>query len=301
MQNRVLLVGGTGFVGANLGKYLQSDYQVLSRGRDVDVRDAEKLKQVVASFQPDAVVHLAAMSTVPESVKKPYETYEVNFTGTLNLLTALQENGFRGRVLYVSSAQVYGAVEPNALPVLEDVPLKPISPYGVSKVAAEALCFQWSRSADFEIVVARPFNHIGPGQSERFAISDFAKQVIEIKKGLRDPVLSVGDLDVTRDFTDVRDVIRAYALLLTNGENGDIFNVCSGVEHSIRKLLLLLLELAGVKARIEQVTERFRPVEQRRLFGSFRKLCKKTGWHPEIPVEQSLTDILKDWRERIRE
>lgn len=293
---KVLVTGATGFV----GRYVISAMPCVPL-EGVDLRNLAQLRQVVAGIRPDAVVHLAAQSFIPESFNNPRETFEINFLGTLNLLTALKEAGFTGRLLFIGSGDVYGLVPPERLPISENYPLRPRNPYAVSKVAAEALCYQWSQADGFDIVMARPFSHIGPGQSERFVVSDFAKQITEIKSGRREPVLYVGDIDVTRDFTDVRDVVRAYQRLLKDGKNGEIYNVCSGRESSIRGLLNQMLDIAGVDARIEQEKERLRPSEQRRVFGSYEKLHNETGWIPEIPIEQTVGDILEYWRRKINE
>jgi GDP-4-dehydro-6-deoxy-D-mannose reductase len=299
---KCLLIGGTGFVGYHLQRHLQGINSAVGlQDESVDVRMADQVKRLIYMEQPDAVIHLAAVSSVPESFKDPHKTFEINFTGTLNVLMALRSSGFRGRMLYIGSGDVYGLLADEDLPVTEDRPLKPKNPYAVSKVAAEALCYQWSQSADFQIVMVRPFNHIGPGQSERFALSDFARQIIEIKIRKHNSTLRVGDIDVTRDFTDVRDVVRAYSLLLERGKNGEVYNVCSGREQSVRSLLLQLMNIAGVDARIEQDIERLRPSEQRRVFGSFEKLRKDTGWQPMITIEDTLRDILDDWRKRFHE
>ncbi|HLO14595.1 MAG TPA: GDP-mannose 4,6-dehydratase, partial [Anaerolineales bacterium] len=257
------------------------------------------LSREFAGKKYDFVVHLAAQSSVPESFKYPRDTFEINFMGTLNVLTALQGTGFKGRMLYIGSGDVYGLLAEHELPVSEERPVKPNNPYSVSKVAAEALCYQWSQTGEYEIIMARPFNHIGPGQSERFVLPDFAKQIIEISVRRRDPVLSVGDIDVTRDFTDVRDIVRAYRLLMERGANGEVYNVCSGREYSIRSLLLKMMDIASVGAEILQDPKRLRPSEQRRIFGSFNKLRRDTGWQPEIPIEKTLIDILDDWRNRL--
>jgi GDP-4-dehydro-6-deoxy-D-mannose reductase len=257
------------------------------------------VRKAVAEIKPDRVIHLAAQSFVPASFDAPRDTYDSNFLGTFNLLAALKQAGFTGRVLFAGSGDAYGLVAEERLPIVEDQPLKPRSPYSVSKVAAEALCYQWSQTEAFELVMTRSFNHIGPGQSERFAISNFAKQIIEIQTGRREAVLSVGDIDVSRDFTDVRDVARAYALLLDHGRNGEVYNVCSGVERSIRSLLVRLLELAQVEARIEQDPARLRKAEQRRIYGSYQKLRTDTGWEPQTGIDQSLTDILKTWKDKL--
>ena len=291
-----LLTGANGFV----GKTMQAAMPCVQLPAGLDVRDRTALNTAIAEIQPDMVIHLAAQSFVPASFENPHETFDINFYGTLNLLEALQSIGFRGRMLFVGSGDTYGQVPEAALPVREEHPLHPRNPYAVSKVAAEALCYQWSHTSDFEIVLARPFNHIGPGQSPRFAITDFARQITEIRLGRRAPVLQVGDIDVTRDFTDVRDVERAYALLLEKGRNGGYYNVCSGREHSIRELLQRLIALAGVDARIEQDPTRLRPAEQRRMVASFETLHRDTGWQPVIPIEQSLQDLLNDWEKKLQ-
>lgn len=299
-KKRLLVLGGTGFVGSHIKSILSSKYDVYLSGREVDVRNAERVHELVARQMPDEVMHLAAVTTVVESFQNQSETYEINFGGTLNLLMALRQCHFKGRMLYVGSSQVYGSPLVGELPVTEESPLRPLNPYAVSKIAAEALCYQWSQMEKFEIVMARPFNHIGPGQSERFAIADFARQMAEIRLGRRKPVLQVGDIDDTRDFADVRDVVRAYATLLENGHNGNVYNVCSGVERSVRSLIEHLIALANVDVQVEQDASRMRPAELRRLWGSFAKLQTDTGWQPQIKVEQSLVDIMNDWEKKLK-
>ena len=293
---KLLLTGANGFV----GRYVQAALPCVPLPDGLDLRDRAALTAAVAAMRPDAVLHLAAQSFVPAAFENPRETFDINFTGTLNLLEALQAAEFRGRMLFVGSGDTYGQVSEAALPVREDHPLRPRNPYAVSKVAAEALCYQWSQTSGFEIVMVRPFNHIGPGQSPRFVLADFARQVMEIRLGRRAPVLQVGDIDVTRDFTDVRDVVRAYGLLLERGRNGEVYNVCSGREYRIRDLLQQLLTLAGIDATIEQDPARLRRAEQRRIVASFAALQRDTGWQPAIPMEQSLQDLLNDWEKPLR-
>ena len=276
----------------------------------IDVRDAARLKSFLsASGIPaiDAVIHLAAQSFVPESFKNPLETFDINFTGTFNLLSALKETGFKGKILYVSSGDIYGLVNESSLPIKEEYPLKPRNPYAVSKVAVEALCYQWSvTEPDMRFIIVRPFNHIGPNQSERFAVSSFAKQVIEIELGLRKPVITTGNIDVTRDFLDVRDVAEVYKLLLENEKVYDInnkyyvFNVCSGSEVSLRSILNLMFEITGIDAAIKIEEAKLRPNEQKRIYGSSNKLKEYTGWQPKIPLKQSIEDILNYWRKKLR-
>ncbi|MCY0873078.1 MAG: GDP-mannose 4,6-dehydratase [Acidithiobacillus caldus] len=292
---KLLLTGANGFV----GRYVQAALPCVPLPDGLDLRDRQALSAFVAELRPNAVIHLAAQSFVPAAFENPRETFDINFTGTLNLLEALQASEFHGRMLFVGSGDTYGQVPEADLPVREEHPLRPRNPYAVSKVAAEALCYQWSQTSGFEIVMVRPFNHIGPGQSPRFVLADFARQVMEIRLGRRVPVLQVGDIDVTRDFTDVRDVVRDYGLLLERGRNGEVYNVCSGREYRIRDLLQLLLTLAGVDARIEQDPARLRLAEQRRMVASFAALQRDTGWQPAIPMEQSLQDLLNDWEKTL--
>lgn len=293
---KLLLTGANGFVGC----HVQAALSCILLPEGLDLRNRSSLTAAVSAIQPDAVLHLAAQSFVPASFENPRETFDINFIGTLNLLEALKAAKFRGRILFVGSGDIYGQVPEALLPVREDYPFRPRNPYAVSKIAAEALCYQWSQTSDFTIVMVRPFNHIGPGQSPRFAIADFARQVTEIRLGLREPVLSVGDIDVTRDFTDVRDVVRAYALLLEHGRNGEFYNLCSGREYSIHGLLWQLITLAGVEASIEQDPARLRHAEQRRMVASFELLHRDTGWQPSISIEDSLQDLLTYWEEHLR-
>lgn len=297
-MEKLLVTGSSGFVGSHLRRAADVLPFVDDQG-EIDIRDAARVRRFVAAAKPDAVVHLAALTFVPGSLQAERETYEVNFLGTLNLLEALRDSGFTGRFLYVSSADAYGHVPESALPTGEGQPLNPRNPYAASKAAAEALCAAWSCTAGFTIIRARPFNHIGPGQDERFVISDFAKQLVEIKLGRRAPRLHAGDLDSTRDFTDVRDVIRAYLLLLAHGKSADVYNVCSGKERSVRAALESLIRISGAPAEVVRDPGRDRPFQQRRSVGSNEKLHRVAGWEPAVPFEQSLADVLHDWEEKL--
>lgn len=268
-------------------------------GGSIDLRDQETLRRILSSAQPELVLHLAGLSFVPDATRYPRKAYEVNFIGTLNLLEALAETGFKGRMLYISSGDTYGLVPAEFLPLTENHLLRPRNPYAVSKAAAEALCFQWSQTATFEIIIARAFNHIGPGQSDRFVVADFAKQIVEMACGHREHVISVGNIDVTRDFSDVSDVLRAYDALLHNGINGESYNVCSGRETNIRSVLETLLELADIPARISVDPNRWRPTEQIRIYGSHEKLSTSTGWRPTQDLRPTLQKILDNWKEKI--
>jgi len=265
----------------------------------LDLRDPEAAAALVTETAPDAVIHLAAQSWVPDAFRDPELTLQVNILGTLNLLQALRRTGFRGRMVFVSTGDVYGSVPDNELPIKEDRLPAPRNPYAVSKLAAEALCYQWSVTEGMEITIARAFNHIGPRQSERFVVSDFARQIAEIKLGRRQPTVSVGDIDVTRDFTDVRDVVRAYFALLRDGQSGEIYNICSGREQSIRALLHRLAAIAGVAISIQQDPRRLRKSEQRRMVGDPAKMHRATGWQSTTELDESLASMLHEWEQEI--
>lgn len=302
---RLLITGASGFVGQAMARLLQSGrpgegFSLVAPGQRIELRDKNNLIRALEETQPDLVIHLAAQSFVPRAFENPRETYEVNFLGTLNLLEALKASGFRGRMLYVGSGDQYGLVDADDLPIVESHPLKPRNPYAVSKAAAELLCYQWSQTEGLDIVMARPFNHIGPGQDERFALSGFARQLVEIKLGRREPRISVGDLEVTRDFTDVADVAEAYLLLLSHGQRGEVYNVCSGKEFHLGRLLDLLMTISGVRAGIVRDAARFRAAEQKRVAGCNRKLRDCTGWQPTRSIEQSLKRILEDWESKLK-
>ena len=283
----------------------------------VDLRDYPALLEAVSRQRFSQVLHLAAQSNVPRSFADPGETFAINFTGTFHLLQALAETGFKGRMLYVGSGSVYGQVPPEALPVTEEAPHRPRDPYAVSKAAAEALCYQWSQTGPFEIVIARPFNHAGPGQQRGFVLPDFAEQIaasaVRISASAVQtaaipkadpagggeeaemPALKVGNLQVTRDFCDVRDVVRAYGLLMDKGRNGEAYNVCSGAERSLASILAAMMEIAGIRVPVMREEGRIRPADQTRMCGSNQKLKQETGWEPEISWDLTLREVLKEW------
>jgi GDP-4-dehydro-6-deoxy-D-mannose reductase len=303
---RLLVTGRHGFVGSTLAHMLGTDaafneWSIVDTPEALDLRDPVATRDIVAAATPDAVLHLAAQSFVPEALRDPAGTLQVNLFGTLNLLQALKQCGFRGRMIYAGTGDVYGVVPEDALPLSETRVPAPRNPYAVSKLAAEALCYQWTVTDAMDIVLARPFNHIGWGQSERFVVSDFARQIVEIRRGRRTPVVAVGDIDVTRDFTDVRDVVRAYFALFASGSPGDVYNVCSGRETSIRAVLGRLAALAHVVIAIEQDPARMRKSEQRRVCGDPAKIKDATAWEAATPLDDSLSDMLRYWESGERE
>lgn len=292
----LLVTGHLGFAGqavrARLAGGAPGAWSAVTLADGFDIRDAA-LGAAVAELRPDAVLHLAALTSVAESFRDPDLYFDVNFRGTHNLLRALQACGFSGRMIHVSSGDCYGSVAAADLPVAESQPLRPRSPYAVSKVAAEALAFQWSQSEGLDVVIARPFNHIGPGQGGQFVIPSLARQVAAARAGKAARIVT-GDLDVTRDFTDVRDVVDAYLALLARGRRGEAYNIGSGREQRIGDLLDGLLRGAGIEVPVETDPARLRPGEQRRMCANIAKIRADTGWAPRIALEATLRDILAD-------
>lgn len=304
MTRRLLLTGAGGFVGQHViaasgaGSAL-AGWEVVPAPKDVDIRDEPALRRLVDGVSPDAVIHLAAQSFVPRSFEDPQETFAVNVGGTLNLLTALRAARFAGRLIFVSSGDIYGRVPESDLPVGESRIPEPRSPYGASKVAAEQVCLQWHRSEGLDVMVARPFNHVGPGQDPRFVLPGLARQVVAISAGRQAPVIEAGDIDTTRDFTDVRDVVGAYAAMLERGSAGATYVIGTGQERRIRDLLETMCGLAGVAPEVRQDPRLLRPSEQRRMAADSRRLREQTGWRPRISIESTLDDILQEARNRL--
>lgn len=313
---RVLVTGAGGFAGQHLIRALLADPALEVAGgvfegeppatgvlsqveRDrvrwlpLDVTSGESVRGVLGELRPERVYHLAGQSSVSGSFQDPLGTWEVNATGTLRLLEGLREAAVPGaRALVVSSAEVYGRVPAERQPIREEEPLRPITPYGASKMAAEAAALQSAASRQVSVVIARSFNHAGPGQDSRFALPSMAAQLAEMHARSREPLLQVGNLDPSRDFLDVRDVARAYVALLERGESGTIYNVCSGELRPMTEIVEDLVRISGTGATIEVDPERFRPVEIPLLVGDPSRLVA-LGWTPEIPMERTLTDLLE--------
>jgi len=301
-RQRLLVTGHKGFVGQHVLASASSfaGFEICVPERDYDLLDAAGLGAVIDEMRPDAVLHLAGLTFVPDAVRDPERAIQVNVIGTLRLLQALRQRGFRGPMVYVSSGDVYGVVTPEQLPITELAPVQPRNPYAVSKVSAELLCRQWALTEAWPICVARPFNHIGAGQGAQFVVAKIASQIARIKAGYLPPRLELGDIDVSRDFLDVRDVIAAYFALLERGEAGEIYNICSGRERTIRELVQRMLALADVDVELIVDKAALRPTEQRRVVGSNKKIMQATRWAPSVDLDQTLRSILLDWEERIK-
>jgi len=295
----LLVTGLSGFVGGHLQHAIaRSETWQLLAAKPHNLLDPASLDAWLQAGVPDAVIHLAGQTFVPAAFKDPAHTLQVNLLGTLNLLQALKRAGFNGTFLFVSSGDVYGQVAEAALPITETLAPKPRNPYAVSKVAAELLCQQWGYAEGWRMLIARPFNHIGPGQAASFVVPSMAQQLVGAGAGAQRLTLEVGDIDVTRDFLDVRDVISAYFALLEHGRSGEIYNVCSGVERTVRELILQMARLTGVSVELVQDPSRLRPADQRRVVGSAEKLQKDTGWKPGISITETLQSVLSDWEAR---
>jgi GDP-4-dehydro-6-deoxy-D-mannose reductase len=294
LKKRLLVTGLSGFVGTQLRASLGPQWQLMELPR-LDLSEPGTFDEYLRGDVPDAVIHLAGQTFVPQAFKDPAGTLQVNLLGTLNLLQSLKRCGFSGAFLYVSSGDVYGQVSEEQLPITELQMPRPRNPYGVSKLSAELLCQQWSFAEPWRMMVARPFNHVGMGQKADFVIPAVARQLARIRHGLQDAYIEVGDIDVTRDFLDVRDVLSAYFALLEKGRSGEVYNVCSGQEYRLRDLIEQMAGLAAVDLQIRQDPQKLRKAEQRRVRGSNAKLQSETGWKPAHGMEQILLDVLADW------
>jgi len=299
---RALVTGATGFVGRYLIAALEeAGYETLACGGPhdgdalpIDLLDMSSLRAAFELGRPHVVFHLAAATFVPESIAAPMATYVTNIRGTANLAQAIRDHelatGARVRLLFTSSAEVYGAQPPDAFPLRETCALWPANPYASSKAAAEMILLGEARSLGLDVIIARAFNHIGPGQNDRFVVASFAAQLAKIAAG-GPPQLYVGNLDAKRDFTDVRDVVRAYVLLARDGASGEVYNVCSGVARSIRDVLRELIIAAHIPVEVRDDPARMRPSDVPLFVGDASKLRGATGWEPRIPFPASIRDI----------
>lgn len=314
---RVLITGINGFVGGHLTEHLieQGNWDVwgfalepemrLSHLRDhvqlmsVDLCNVAHVSQAMAQIQPEIIFHLAGQPFVPESFDDPATTFHTNIFAQLNIFLAMIEHHIHARVLTVTSAEIYGAIHSQDLPIREETPLRPLSPYAVSKIAQDMSAYQYYLTHHLDIVRVRPFNHIGPRQNERFVASAFAQQIVAIEQGLQEPILKVGNLTAQRDFTDVRDMVRAYHLAVEQGTSGEVYNIGSGQSHAIDELLTMMLARSTTTIEVQQEPQRMRPVDIPQILCNPNRFYACTGWEPRIPFEQTVHDILDDWRIRL--
>ncbi|MEW5899918.1 MAG: GDP-mannose 4,6-dehydratase [Acidobacteriota bacterium] len=317
---RVLITGITGFAGSHLAEYILAhhpDVEVYGTVRwrsrmeniqdfrerielcEADLKDMVSLQNCLAHIKPDRVFHLAAQSYVPTSWTCPTETFATNALGQINLFEAILSLKLSPCIQVAGSSEEYGHVSAAEVPMKETNPLRPLSPYAVSKVAQDLLGYQYFMSYGLPIVRTRGFNHTGPRRGEVFVTSSFAKQIAEIEKKKREPVISVGNLEARRDFSDVRDIVEAYWLSLEKGVAGEVYNIGSGVARSIKDVLEVLLSLSRVRVKVEIDPKRLRPSDVPILHADAEKFARQTGWQPKIPFEQTLRDLLDYWRQKV--
>lgn len=319
MGRKALITGITGFVGSHLAELLLKEkYEVSGTIRwrsktenidhikekinlvETDITDPNSVRQAIEKSKPDLIFHLAAQSFVPTSWHAPQHTFTTNAIGTINLLEAVRQLKINPVIQIAGSSEEYGQVFENETPIKEENPLRPLSPYGVSKVAQDLMARQYFMSYGIKSVVTRAFNHTGPRRGDVFVTSSFAKQIAEIEKGIKPPVIKHGNLKAIRDFTDVRDVVVGYLLAALKGKPGEVYNICSGSGHKIYDILQILLHFSKKKnIKLEKDPECLRPSDVMILIGSSEKFRKQTDWKPKIDITQTLEDLLNYWRKRV--
>jgi len=313
---KVFISGATGFVGHHLIDLLSPpEYEIYGtsfpdkpekddhyKGKNIsylDIKSEEKVFETIKRIQPDWIFHLAAVSNVRHSWEKKRETLETNLMGTFYLFEAVRKLLPQARILFISSSDVYGILVPAERALKEEDSFHVVNPYAFTKVSGEILSKFYAEIENLDIIIARSFPHTGPGQHPDFVCSDWAYQIAQIEKGLAEPVIEVGNLNGRRDFTDVRDVVKAYALLLEKGRRGEVYNVCSGKAVALREILDLLLSFSSLKIEVNVDSSKLRKADIPLLLGENRKVKKETSWKPEIPLKKSLSDLLEYWRKRV--
>ena len=317
-MKKVFITGITGFAGSFLAEHIasQKDYEIFGSFlsdtnlentssvkekvslRQIDLRDSQKLQDLIKEIRPDFIYHLAALTSPADSFKNPVEFINNNIEAEVNLLEAIRAAGIFPKVLIASSAEVYGEVAAGNLPIDEDTPLRPATPYAVSKIAQDFLGLQYFISYKIPVIRVRPFNHIGPRQAPNFVVSSFSKRIVDIERG-KESVMRVGNLMAKRDFTDVRDIVRGYLLLLEMGDPGDVYNIGSGRSYKISEILDKLLSMANKDIKTEIDKQLLRPIDVPELVCDNKKIFQKTSWKPEIPIEKTLADTLDYWRNMV--
>lgn len=310
-MKKALIIGGAGFVGQYLADYLNDTcgYRVRSTKMkqeslpdvgyevvDMNLLAREEVEEVIRSFEPDYIFHLAAQSSVAVSWSNPQLTVDVNIKGTIQLLDVLKETEYKGRVLLIGSGEEYGRIQPDEVPIIEDTVLRPGNIYAATKCCQNMIASIYAKAYGLNLIMVRAFNHVGPKQSPQFVVSDFCKQVVEAEKGMREPVIHVGNLKAKRDFTDVRDVIAAYECLVRQGVSGETYNVGSGIAYSIEEILNQIIALSGQKIQIQVEKERLRPIDVPLIVADITKISEQTDWKQKISLEQTLRDTLDYWR-----
>lgn len=316
-MKKAFITGISGFAGSFLadlllteglevhGTHISSDTKNIEQIHDrvhlhrVDLLEKEKVQKCISEVQPDMVYHLAALTSPAESFSNPETVFINNVTAQVHLLEALRLSANTPRIMIISSAEVYGIVNSSDLPISETVELRPGSPYAVSKIAQDYLGLQYFLSYGMDIIRVRPFNHIGPRQSASFVVSSFAKQIAEAEKSKNGKEILVGNLDAKRDFTDVRDMVRAYSILAQKGKSGEVYNIGSGLSYKISDILGKLVSLSYEKIETKIDPSRMRPSDVPDIRSDNTKIKNETNWEPSIPLDQTLKDTLDYWRDNV--
>lgn len=313
-MKKALVIGAGGFVGRYLIEHLHNnlEYEVYAtklpreeltgvpaKVRDLDVLNKEAIINQLFEIRPDYVFHLAAQSSVSIAWNNPQHTIDINIKGAVNVMDAVRELFYKPRIVLVGSGEEYGHINEDETPIREDNKISPGNIYAATKACQNMIGNIYSRAYDMEIVMVRAFNHIGPRQLPIFVVSDFCKQVAEIEAGLREPVMYVGNLSAKRDFTDVRDVVRAYALLAEKGVKGETYNVGRGKAYEIREILDKIISMSSKEIRVEIDQAKIRPVDIPIIEADISKLHDATGWQPAIAIEDTLKEVLDYWRSNV--
>jgi GDP-4-dehydro-6-deoxy-D-mannose reductase len=323
-MKKILITGVSGFVGGHFVQYLTTNHQDLeihgiSRSKpawdfipslpeltknthfhQLDLMNIPKIKSLIEEIQPDYILHLAAQSSVAQSWKTPVDSFMNNTNIFLNIIDTVRLNDFNARVLSVGSSEQYGIVSEQDLPLFEKSPQNPANPYAVARVAQEQLARIYATGYGLDICCTRSFNHCGPGQTDRFVVSAIVKQFARIAHGLQDPVIHIGNGSIVRDFIDVHDVIDAYYTLLTKGQKGEVYNICSGQGRAIQEIVTMLVKMLCIQVEVHQEESQIRPIDNPRIVGSFQKIQRDLGWKPTITFEESLQSMYEYWDARLK-
>ena len=312
-DTKALIIGAGGFVGSYLINCLCHEFHMevhatklngttfshpSARIYDLDILDREAVRKLLDKIRPDYIFHLAAQSSVSAAWKDPMLTIDVNIKGSVNVMDAVRELPYKPRILIIGSGEEYGHIRDGQTPILEETMLRPGNLYAATKACQNMIGSIYAKAYGMEIILVRAFNHVGPGQAPLFVVSDFCKQTAEIEMGLREPMIRVGNLSARRDFTDVRDVVRAYGLLSLKGTAGETYNVGSGTAIKIRQILDLIVGMSSAKIGVEVDPAKIRPVDVPVIEADIIKITKATGWKPVISIEQTIKETLDYWRKR---
>ncbi|HWK05472.1 MAG TPA: GDP-mannose 4,6-dehydratase [Puia sp.] len=316
-MEKYLVTGFSGFVSGHLLEYLSQlgrPVEVIGLSRhermsysyknlkittyQIDLMDASRTNEIINIVRPDYIIHLASDSSVAYSWQQPVQSFQNNTNIFLNLIESVRVARLKCRILSIGSSEEYGIVDPETVPLTEKHSLNPISPYAVARVSQELLSKIYAQGYGMDIIITRSFNHIGPGQKDSFVISSFARQIVRMENGSQSE-LEVGNIDIVRDFLDVRDVVRAYVELLEKGRNGEIYNICSGTGYTLKSILDKMMSIAEINLKYHINTDLIRPSDNPIIIGSNEKIMSECNWAPEIPIEKSLNDIMNYWRKEI--